>query len=75
MKNLSQYEFLTDEKYAISDAINHYGTGDHPISDEKSFGFFKSDYALQCLTWAIDSGDLDNDTTLICERARHILGE
>ena len=53
-------------------AINHYGTGGHPVAAKDNLHLFGADYVLECTRLALASGRLSEAAEQI---AREVIGQ
>lgn len=54
-----------DQAALICFAINHFGTGGHPMAEVATINFFTDSYMRECVKRAVDSGKLSSVAVLI----------
>lgn len=52
--------FTADDQAFIAFAINHFGSGEHPMAEAgPTLAYFEADYAMKCVELALNSGKVD----------------
>jgi hypothetical protein len=50
MSDTFDTSLLTDEEQIlVAYVINHLGSGDHPLADQQTLPFFRTEYVVECL--------------------------
>lgn len=65
VKNVNDINFNAKEKSLIAGMINRYGTGEHPIAENETIGFFTLSYVRDVTEKAIGSAKLSEDGVII----------
>lgn len=61
----SPAKFLPDQVAFITFALNHFGTGGHPMADAATLEFFNDSYIRECVQRAVNSDKLSSSAKLI----------
>lgn len=61
--------YSTDDRKFIAFAINHFGTGQHPMAQpDDTLAFFQQPYVRECVERAAQSGKLTVATCAVGQR-------